>query len=236
MWSVFMAFLNFKTKEEFLAIVYSDQDTVRMTDNDAQLRLIESFGFQKIKSKDSVGHSITLHGVSYSFLDQVNDTTIYISFSNPVKIGASINMINKHFLSTSKRVYHRENNQAAFISYHGSGKPFIQHYANYGKTPDITIIDGKEYSYLRTVKSSRTTKDYIFENQKWHAIQYRLNNKTMSPLQVIYYNDKFPKGSVEFHALKRLYPELARLVGYERINLNKSLTSDEMTILEMITF
>lgn len=239
MWSVFMAFLNFKTKEEFLAIVYSDQDTVRFnasTDEMSEFSLIESFGFQKLKSRDSVDHAITLHGITYRFLDKTNDTTIYISFSNPVKVGVGSTLINKHFFSTSKKVYHRENNHPAFISYHGSGKPYIESYYHYGQTPDLTMIDGKEYSYLMTVKSSRTTKDYFFKKQKWHATQYRLNNKTMTPLQVTYYNDKFPKSLIEFHALKRMYPELARLVGYERINLNKSLTRDEMTMLEMITF
>lgn len=58
----------------------------------------------------------------------------------------------------------------------------------------------------------------------------------MTPLQVVYHNDKFPRSCIEFHALKRLYPELARLVGYDRINLNKSLTSEEMTLFEMMIF
>lgn len=235
-----MAFLNFTTKEEFMAIIYSDKDTVRLTnskDAPSEISLIESFGFEKLQGRESVDHAITLNGVTYRFIDKSTDTTIYISFSNPDKLGTGIAyMLNKHFFSTSKKVYHRENSQPAFISYHGSGKPYIENYAIYGKTPPITIIDGKEYAYLTTVKSTRTTKDYLFEKQKWHATQYRFNNKSMSPLQVTYYNDKFPTSFIEFHALKRLYPDLARLVGYDRINLNKSLTPEEITLLEMMMF
>jgi hypothetical protein len=239
MWRVFMAFLNFTTKEEFMAIVYSANDTVRLTnskDSPSEISLIESFGFERIE-RGSIEHAISLHGITYRFIDETTDTTIYISFSNPVKLYTGISyMLNKHFFSTSKKVYHRENSQPAFISYHGSGKPHIQNYAIYGKTPPITIIDDKEYSYLTTVTSTRTTKDYLFEKQKWHATQYRFNNKSMSPLQVTYYNDKFPTSFIEFHALKRLYPDLARLVGYDRINLNKSLTPEEITLLEMMMF
>lgn len=235
-----MAFLNFTTKEEFMAIVYSSNDTVRLTnskDAPSELSLIESFGFNKIQGRESIEHAITLNGITYRFIDEETDTTIYISFSNPVKLGTGISyMLNKHFFSTSKKVYHRDNHQPAFISYHGSGKPHVENYAIYGQTPALTMIDGKEYSYLTTVKSTRTTKDYFFKKQKWHATQYRLNNKTMTPLQVTYYNDSFPTSFMEFHALKRLYPELARLVGYDRINLNKSLTPEEMTLLEMIMF
>lgn len=235
-----MAFLNFKTKEEFMTIVYSVNDTVRLTnskDAHSEISLIESFGFEKIQSRDSIDHAITLNGVTYRFIDEDTDTTIYISFSNPVKLETGISyMLNKHFFSTSNKVYHRENHQPAFISYHGNGNLHVESYAIYGQTPTITIIDGKEYSYLTTVKSTRTTKDYLFKKQKWHATKYKLNNKTMTPLQVVYHNDKFPRSCIEFHALKRLYPELARLVGYDRINLNKSLTSEEMTLLEMMIF
>lgn len=235
----FMAFLNFTTREEFMAIVYSDQDTVRLTnskDSPSELSLIESFGFEKI-DRDSIEHKITLNGITYRFVDSSNDTTVYISFSNPLKVGVgNFYMLNKHFFSTSKKVYHRDNSQPAFISYHGSGKPHVESYATYGETPAITVIDGKEYAYLTTIRSTRTMKDYLFKKQKWHATQYRFNNKSQTPLQVIYHNDRLPKSCIEFHALKRMYPELARLVGYDRINLNKSLTEEEIALLEMIVF
>lgn len=234
-----MAFLNFTTKEEFMAILYSEQDTTRLAESNSpsELALIESFGFEKINGRDSVDHAVTFNGITYRFIDEVSDRLIYISFNNPTKKGKGFSyIITKHFFSLSKKVYHRENNSPAFITYHGSGRQHIAAYAIDGNTPPLTVIDGKEYSYLTTIKSARTTKEYLFKKQKWHATQYRLNNKTMTPLQVIYYNDSFPTSFMEFHALKRLYPELARLVGYDRIDLNKSLTPEEMTLLEMIMF
>lgn len=234
-----MAFLTFNTKDEFMAIIYSVGDTVQLSaqDLESDLSLIESFGFTRVDQGSNGIGGVSLNGINYKLVDNKNDTIIYVAFSNPDKAGTGVAyMINKHFFSISKNAYHRDNSQPAFISYHGNGKVYEENFLVNGKIAPISIIDGKEFHYLTTIRTTKNHKDYLFKPQKWHATKFRVNLKTMTPLQTIYYNEKFPSKMIEFHDLKKIYEEVGKLKGLDRINLNESLTPDEMTILEMITF
>jgi hypothetical protein len=233
-----MAFLKFKSKDEFMSIVYSVEDTVQLCAQQSELEfgLIESFGFTRVFETIS-GSTLHLNGISYKFVDDINDTTIYLSFSSPAKKNSdTFYLFQKHFFSTSIKKYHRDHSKPAFVSYHANGKVYEQNYILNGKIAPISIIDEKEFHYLTTIRTTKNHKDYLFQPQRWHATKFRVNLKTMKPLQTIYYNDRFPLRMIEFHELKKLYAELGRLKGFDRINLNESLTPDEMTTLEMITF
>lgn len=231
-----MAFQKFTTKDELMNIIYSVKDTVQLNSKstESEFALIESFGFTLVTTGR---RGVRLHGITYQFIDDSNDTTVYVSFSNPCKLGSGIAyMINKHFFSTSQTGYHREDSKPAFISYHGNGTLHEEHFWVNGQIPDITIINDKEYSYLSNIKTTKSNKEYVFKKQRWHATKFKVNIKTMTPLQVVYYNEKLPTNFIEFHSLKKIYADVGRLVGYERIDLNKSLTPDEITLLDMLTF
>jgi len=232
-----MAFCTFTTKEEFMSIVYSVHDTLQLAADFSETDglMLESFGFVKLIDNANRVRGGSFKGITYKLIEPESDVTVYVSFSNPDKSGTGISyMINKHFISTSKNLYHREDNKPAYISYHGNGKVFEEHYIVNGDVPPFVLIDNVEYSYLSKIQSTKHTKDYTFNKQKWHAIKYKVNLKTMTPLQVIYFNEDFPGKFIEFFKLKQLYPDVGRLKGLDRIDLNKSLSASELALLDMI--
>lgn len=234
-----MAFCTFTTKEEFMSIVYSVHDTLQFEADfsDVAMRLVESFGFVKVIDSANRIRGGSFKGITYKLIEPETDVTVYVSFSNPAVSGTGASyMFNKHFVSTSKNVYHRDDSKPAYISYHGNGKVFEEHYIVNGAVPPVVLIDDVEYSYLSKIQSTKHTKDYTFSKQQWHAVKYKVNLKTMTPLQVIYFNEDFPGQFIEFFQLKKLYPDVGRLKGLDRINLNKSLTSSELALLDMIVF
>lgn len=228
-----MALKTFSTKQEFMDIVYSVEDTAVIESFlESKFKVMDGFGFEEVSS---VGF-VKTKGKSFKIID--NDSIVYVSFSNPSERTGLCYLIEKRFFKKDGvyKIAHRANNLPAFISYHANGKVFTEKYRYYNELYPELILDGVKYSYLDSITTTKGKKDYEFKPQHWHASLFRINPKTMTPLDIIYHHETQPNQSIRFSAVKKLYPHINRLSYFERIDLKSNLTEEELTLLEILLY
>ncbi len=226
-----MAFKTFETREELIEIILSVEDTAIICpcDTNKAFKKIKNMGFNFVHDKGNFSFAI---GETFYF--EYEDNLIYFSFSKPESDKGVFYLIQKCFFKDSISCFHRLD-KPCYVSYHSNGTVFKQKYRFNNDTYPVILVDGVEHSHLECITKKRTYIEYHFRKQPWHAKFFRVNINTLNVMNAKYWTfEEYDSKFLDYHQIKKAFPEINKFRWHEKINLGKNVASDELSLIHSL--